>query len=116
MNRAAVAIGGREGITGLVYLTSGCFCDTTLKEDEIIVQATELRQSKYLNNLVEQDHRNIKRIVKPMMGVKTFNSARRTLSGLEAMNMIRKGQVNSIDRGDIVSQVKLIEVLFGVAA
>ncbi|MBD1849114.1 DDE-type integrase/transposase/recombinase [Cyanobacteria bacterium FACHB-502] len=75
-----------------------------------------MRQSKYLNNLVEQDHRNIKRIVKPMMGVKTFNSARRTLSGLEAMNMIRKGQVNSIDRGDIVSQVKLIEVLFGVAA
>ncbi len=38
-------------------------------------QATELRQSKYLNNIIEQDHRNIKRMVKPMMGFKTFNSA-----------------------------------------
>ncbi len=52
-----------------------------LKEDEAIDQETELRQNKYLNNIVEQDHRAIKRIVKPMMGFKTFNSARRTLSG-----------------------------------
>jgi IS6 family transposase len=43
-----------------------------------------------LNNIIEQDHRNIKRIVRPMMGFKSFNSARRTLSGIEAMNMIRK--------------------------
>jgi transposase-like protein len=65
----------------------------TLKEEETIGEETELRQSKYLNNVIEQDHRHIKRIVKPMMGLKTFNSARRTLSGIEAMNMIRKGQV-----------------------
>jgi transposase-like protein len=49
-----------------------------LKADEAIEKEAELRQSKYLNNVVEQDHRNIKRIVKPMMGFKTFNSARRT--------------------------------------
>jgi transposase-like protein len=59
-----------------------------LKAKGMIEQETELRQSKYLNNIIEQDYRNIKRIVKPMMGVKTFNSARRTLSGIEAMNMI----------------------------
>jgi transposase-like protein len=53
-----------------------------LQEDETLDQETELRQSKYLNNIVEQDHRHIKRIVKPMMGLKTFNSARRTLSGI----------------------------------
>jgi IS6 family transposase len=56
-----------------------------LKAEETIDQETELRQSKYLNNVVEQDHRNIKRIVKPMIGFKSFNSARSTLSGIEAM-------------------------------
>jgi transposase-like protein len=87
-----------------------------LKADETIDQETELRQSKYLNNVIEQDHRHIKRIVKPMMGLKTFNSARRTLSGIEAMNMMRKGQVKGIDQGDIISQVRFIEALFGAVA
>ena len=48
----------------------------TLKGDETVAEETELRQSKYLNNIIEQDHRSIKRIVKPMMGFKTFNSER----------------------------------------
>jgi transposase-like protein len=87
-----------------------------LKEDETIDQKAELRQSKYLNNIVEQDHRAIKRIVKPMMGFKSFNSARRTLSGIESMNMIRKGQIKGIEPGDVVSQVKFIEALFGATA
>jgi transposase-like protein len=87
-----------------------------LKADETIDQETELRQSKYLNNVVEQDHRSIKRIVKPMMGFKTFNSARRTLSGIEAMNMIRKGQVKGVKQGNSVSEVKFIEVIFEIAA
>jgi transposase-like protein len=86
-----------------------------LKADETIEKETELRQSKYLNNIVEQDHRAIKRIVKPMMGFKTFNSTRRTLGGIEAMNMIRKGQVNGIE-GDVVSQVRFIEAIFGITA
>lgn len=88
----------------------------TLKGDGMIAEKTKLRQSKYLSNIIEQDHRMIKRIVKPMMGFKSFNSARRTLSGLEAMNMIRKGQVNGIDQGSSVSQAKFIEVLFGITA
>ncbi len=50
-----------------------------------------------------------------MMGLKTFNSARRTLSGIEAMNMIRKGQVEEVKQGDSVSQVKFIEAIFGIA-
>jgi transposase, IS6 family len=62
----------------------------TLKEDETLAETTELRQVKYLNNVVEQDYRNIKRITKPMMSLKSFNSARPTLRGIEAMNMIRK--------------------------
>jgi transposase, IS6 family len=84
-----------------------------LQKEEAIEQEMELRQSKYLNNIVEQDHRNIKRIVKLMMGFKTFNTARRTLSGIEAMNIICKGQVNGIGQGDSVSQVKFIEAIFG---
>ena len=66
--------------------------------------------------MIEQDHRSIKRIVKPMMGLKTFNSAGRTLSGIEAMNMIRKGQVEEVKQEDSVSEVKFIEAIFGIAA
>jgi IS6 family transposase len=87
-----------------------------LKEDETLAETTELRQVKYLNNIVEQDHRNIKRITRPMMGFKSFNSARRTLSGIEAMNMMRKGQVKGVEQGDSVSQGKFIEAIFGVVA
>ena len=88
----------------------------TLKAEETLAAETELRQSKYLNNVIEQDHRNIKRIVSSMMGFQSFSTARRTLSGIEAMNMIRKGQVNGIVKGDSVSQAKFIEEIFGVSA
>ena len=60
-------------------------------------QEIEIRQIKYLKNLVEQDHRSIKRIVKPMMGFKSFPSARVTLQGIELMHMIKKVQMISID-------------------
>ena len=53
----------------------------------------ELRQSKYLNNIVEQDHRAIKRIVRPMLGFKTFRCARAVIAGIETMHMIKKGQL-----------------------
>jgi len=58
-------------------------------------QEIEIRQIKYLNNLVEQDHRFIKRIVRPMMGFKSFRSAKVTLQGIELMHMIKKGQMVS---------------------
>ena len=53
----------------------------------------EIRQSKYLNNLVEQDHRAIKRLTRPMLGFKSFWAAQSTLAGIEVMHMIRKGQL-----------------------
>jgi putative transposase len=56
--------------------------------------AIELRQSKYLNNIVEQDHRAIKRIVRPMLGFKTFRCASILIAGIETMHMIRKGQLD----------------------
>jgi putative transposase len=53
----------------------------------------ELRQVKYLNNIVEQEHRAIKRLTRPMLGFKSFWSAAITLAGIEIMHMIRKGQL-----------------------
>ena len=52
----------------------------------------EVRQVKYLNNILEQDHRFIKRITGPMLGFKAFHSAAATIAGIETAHMIRKGQ------------------------
>ena len=52
-----------------------------------------VRQVKYLNNIVEQDHRAIKRVTRPMLNFKSFRSASNTLAGIELMHMIRKGQM-----------------------
>ena len=66
--------------------------------------AIEMRQSKYLNNIVEQDHRAVKRITRPMLGFKTFRCARILLAGIEVMHMIRKGQLGAIkDRASSVA-------------
>ena len=55
--------------------------------------AVTLRQVKYLNNIVEQDHRAVKRITKPMLNFKSFRAAKNVLAGIELMHMIRKGQI-----------------------
>ena len=52
-----------------------------------------IRQVKYLNNIVEQDHRGVKRITRPMLGFKSFGAAQRSLAGIELMHMLRKGQI-----------------------
>jgi transposase-like protein len=57
----------------------------------------KIRRNKYLNNVVEQDHRAIKRIIKPMMGFKNFRCGRIILTGIEIMHMIRKGQLQDDD-------------------
>ena len=52
-----------------------------------------IRTIKYLNNIVEQDHRFIKKRTKPMLGFKSFNSAKITIAGIENIRMIQKGQI-----------------------
>jgi len=52
-----------------------------------------IRQIKYLNNLVEQDHRHVKRIIKPILGFKSFASAKATIAGIELHHMLKKGQM-----------------------
>jgi transposase-like protein len=85
-----------------------------LKAAGALPDHVELRQVKYLNNLIEQDHRFIKRLTKPGMGFFSFETAWRTLQGYEMMNMIRKGQIQGMDKGDVGGQVALVAKLFGV--
>jgi transposase, IS6 family len=86
-----------------------------LKAVGILPESCELRQVKYLNNLVEQDHRFIKRLTKPGMGFFSFETAWRTLQGYEMMNAMRKGQLQGVDEGDVRGRVALVAKLFGVA-
>src|SRR5438270_3555649 len=86
-----------------------------LKAERLMLDTCVLRQRKYLNNLVEQDHRFIKRLVKLGMGFFSSETAWRTLQGFEAMNMLRKGQICGIEKGDSMKQVIFIASLFGVA-
>jgi putative transposase len=53
------------------------------------------RKIKYLNNIVEQDHRAVKRVTRPMLGFKSFDTAQSTIAGIELMHMLRKGQLES---------------------
>jgi transposase, IS6 family len=87
-----------------------------LKVAGMLPEHVELRQVKYLNNLIEQDHRFIKRFTKPGMGFFSFETAWRTLQRYEMMNMLRKGQLQGVEKGDVRGQVELIAKLFGVAA
>ena len=86
-----------------------------LKEKEELAVSVELRQSKYLNNIVEQDHPCIKRLVKPGMRFGTFNTARRTIRGFKIMNLIRKGQIQAVNKGTVRERV-FINQIFGVVA
>jgi transposase-like protein len=85
----------------------------TLKDTLAFPQAKT--QVKYVNTLIEQDHRFIKRLVKPGLGFFSFETAWRTFQGYEIMNMIRKGQVRGVKKGETPSQAAFIAELFGVA-
>jgi transposase-like protein len=74
----------------------------------------KLPQVKFLNNIVGQDHRRIKRLVKPGLGFKSFVSASRTITGYKAM--IRKEQVVSAPVNDMKAQRDFIAALFSAAA
>lgn len=66
----------------------------TLKEEKHIPEDIKIRQIRYLNNIVEEDHRFIKKRVRPMLGFKSFKSATSILSGVEAIHMIKKEQLD----------------------
>ena len=76
----------------------------------------KLIRVKYLNNIIEQDHRFIKKRVRACLGYRSFDTAERTLQGIEAVNMMRKGQVKRLDKNDTTGQAKFIDSLFKIAA
>ena len=86
-----------------------------LKNERILLQNVSLRQIKYLNNMIEQDHRSIQKIVRPMLGFQSFHTAIKTLKGIEIMHMIKKGQVDTLNRC-VLNEVNFINQLFGIAA
>jgi len=83
-----------------------------LKAAGNLPQGCQLRPAKYLNNVIEQDHRFIKCLVRAGLGFCSFPTAWRTLRGYETMHMIHKGQVPA---GGILAQVKFVNSLFGLA-
>ena len=87
-----------------------------LKQEGLLPDGSEFRPVKYLNNIVEQDHRFIKRRIKPGLGFFSYPTAWRTLQGYEMMNMIRKGQIQGVNKGNIQAQNQFIVGLFGLAA
>jgi transposase, IS6 family len=87
-----------------------------LKKEGVLAVTPQLRQCKYLNNILEQDHRFINRRVSPGLGFFSFNTARRTIIGYETMNIIRKGQIEGVGKGDIRGQVRFVSNLFMIVA
>ena len=87
-----------------------------LKAEGTLPRRVRLRQCRYLNNVVEQDHRFVKKRVWLAKGYGSFQSAWRTLQGIEAMNMVRKGRVRGLVKGNALGQAFFIAKLFGIAA
>jgi transposase-like protein len=89
---------------------------TTSQIENVQPEDCKLRRVKYLNNIIEQDHRFVKKRVRACLGYRSFDTADRTLQGVEAMNMIRKGQVKRLDRSDVAGQAKFVASLFQIVA
>ena len=87
-----------------------------VKEEGTLRRRCRHRPVQYLNNILEQDHRAIKRRVKAKQSFREFQAARRTIEGYEAMHMIRKGQARWVSDDDVRKQNQFIDQLFDLAA
>src|SRR5580698_6054419 len=76
----------------------------------------QCRPSPYMNNIIEQDHRFVKKRVVTSQGFRSTDGALSSIAGYEAMNIIRKGQIRWLAKGDVVGQKRFIERIFGIAA
>jgi IS6 family transposase len=88
---------------------------TSVKE-KVLPFDCKLRRVKYLNNIIEQDHRFIRRRWRMMQCFRSFHTAERTIEGIESIHIMRKGQVKRLDGMDVIGQAKFVESLFGIAA
>jgi len=84
----------RHGVPEKITIDGSAANEAAIKRyNEEYGTTIEIRQIKYLNNMVEQDHRGVKRITRPMLGFKSFEAAQATLIGIELMHMLRKRQL-----------------------
>jgi IS6 family transposase len=87
-----------------------------LKQSGELGRRCHCRSAPYLNNVLEQDHRFIKKRVTASLGFRSAEGACQTIEGYEAMHAIRKGQIRWVAKGDPVGQREFIHMIFGVAA
>jgi IS6 family transposase len=83
---------------------------TSSQEDKVLPKGCRLRRTKYLTNVVEQDHRFIRRRRRATQCVRSFHTAERTLEGDESLHMMRKGQVRWLNGRDSVGSIISIRV------
>jgi IS6 family transposase len=88
---------------------------STSQDEKILPKDCTLRRVKYLNNIIEQNHRFVKKKVRASQCFKSFHTAERTLEGIEAANMMRKSQVKRLAGSDAQGQAKFVAWLFGIA-
>lgn len=89
---------------------------STSQEGRVVPKDCKLRRVKYLNKVIEQDHRAIRRRWGTAQCFRSSHTAERTPEGIEALHMKRKGQVKRLDSGDIVGQAEFVESLRPVVA
>jgi transposase-like protein len=89
---------------------------SAVKEEGTLRRRCRHRPVQYLNNVLEQDHRAIKRRVKAKQGFREFHATRRAIQGYEAMHMIRKGQARWVSGSDVRRQIQFVNRLFEVTA
>jgi transposase-like protein len=89
---------------------------TTSQKEKVLPHDCKLRRVKYLNNIIEQDHRFVKKKMRASQCFKTFHTAELTLESIEAVNMLRKGQVKRLSESDAQGQAKFVASLFQIAA
>jgi transposase-like protein len=85
-------------------------------KEKVLPSDCKLRRVKYLNNVIEQDHRFIRRRWRALQCFRSLHTAERTLEGVEAAHMMKKGQVKRLDGRDVAGQARFAESLFGVTA
>jgi putative transposase len=84
----------RHGVPEKITIDGSAANEAAIKSyNEAHGTAIVIRKTKYLNNIVEQDHRGVKRVTRPMLGFKAFDAAQSTLTGIALMHMLRKGQL-----------------------
>ena len=115
-----LALSGTNGVRPRVINVDGHLAYAgaiaELKRSGELTRRCRCRPSPYLNNIIEQDHRFIKKRIAASLWFRSVEGAVRTIDGYEAMHLIRKGQIRWLPKGDVVGQRGFIHSLFGIAA